>query len=185
MNRTSFTGRALGVLTLAILLQFLWISSVKRDAERVTTGFAQMTDSLRILHLAVDSLKAQTPGLGEYMTTIQLHMAKLWFAGQASNWKLAKYELDELAETMDAAESLHARRNDVDVSYVLRSTRLTTLSLIERAIVRKSPRAFGEAYNQTLVACNGCHRPAGYEFIHIVPPTREPVSNQQWGFHGQ
>jgi len=185
MKRNLFTSLALGLLTLAVFLQFLWTSSVKQDAERVATDFAQVSDSLRILHLVVDSLKAQTPGLGEYMTTIQLHVSKLWFAGQASNWKLAKYELDELAETMETAELLHARRNDVDVSSVLRSIRLTLVPLFDRSLVKKSPRAFGNAYNQALATCNGCHRPAGYEFIHIVAPTREPVSNQQWGAHGQ
>lgn len=180
-----FTSIALGFLALAMLLQFLWTSSVKNDAERLAADLTQMKDSLGILHLITDSLRAQTPGLGEYMTTIQLHTAKLWFAGQAANWKLAKYELDELAETIEAAESLHARRKDVDVSSVLRSIRLTLVPLLDRSLVKKSPSAFGDAYNQTLVACNGCHRPAGYEFIHIVTPTREPVSNQQWSARGR
>ena len=185
MNRNSFTGVILGFLALASLSQFLWTSSVKHDAERVAADLSQVKDSLEILHRVVDSLRAQTPALGEYMTTIQLHTAKLWFAGQASNWKLAKYELDELAETMETAESLHARRNDVDVSSVLRSTRLTLVPLLEQSLVRKSLHAFGDAYRQTLAACNGCHRPAGYEFIHIVTPAREPVSNQQWSIHSQ
>lgn len=44
-----------------------------------------------------------SPGLGEFMTTMQLHMGKVWFAGKASNWDLARYELDELRETMEAA----------------------------------------------------------------------------------
>jgi hypothetical protein len=185
MKNNLFTNLALGLLTLAVFLQFLWISSVKNDAERSAADLIQMKDSLAVLQLVADSLRARTPGLGEYMTTIQLHISKLWFAGQASNWKLAKYELDELAETMEAAESLHARRNDVDVSSVLRSVRLTLVPLFNQSLVKKSPWAFGDVYNQTLVACNGCHRPAGYEFIHIVTPTREPVSNQQWGVRGQ
>ena len=185
MNRNLFTAVALAFLALAILSQFLWISSVKQDSERVAADFNHMKDSLEVLHLVVDSLRAQVPGLGECMTTIQLHIAKLWFAGQASNWKLAKYELDELAEAMEAAESLHARRKDVDISVVLRSVRLTQVPLLERSLVKKNLHVFGDAYSQTLVACNGCHRPAGYEFIHIVTPNREPVTNQQWNVYGQ
>jgi hypothetical protein len=185
MNRNVFTSIALGFLALAMLLQFLWTSSVKNDTGRVAADLIQTKDSLVILHLVVDSLRAQTPGLGDYMTTMQLHTAKLWFAGQASNWKLAKYEIDELAETMEAAESLHARRKDVDVSSVLRSIRFTLVPLLDQALVKKSPPAFGDAYNQALVACNGCHRPAGYEFIQIITPTREPVSNQQWSARGR
>ena len=39
-----------------------------------------------------------TPGLGEIMTLNQMRHIKLWFAGKATNWPLASYELDELEE---------------------------------------------------------------------------------------
>jgi hypothetical protein len=185
MKRTLFTSIALGILALIIVSQFLWTSSIKNNVERVAADFAQVRDSLDVLQRVVDSLKAQAPGLGDYMTTIQLHTAKLWFAGQASNWKLAKYEVDELAETMEAAESLHARKNDVDISFYLRNIRLALVPLLEKSLAKKSLSAFGDAYHQTLVACNGCHRPAGYEFIHVITPTREPVTNQEWNVSPQ
>ncbi|HVX51453.1 MAG TPA: hypothetical protein VHB48_14915, partial [Chitinophagaceae bacterium] len=42
----------------------------------------------------IDSLQKQLdsaykPGLGEFMGGIQMHHAKLYFAGQSGNWKLA------------------------------------------------------------------------------------------------
>jgi hypothetical protein len=173
MKQLPLSGITLGLLIVAVVCQFLWISSVVRESDRVTTRIAA-------LQLTIDSLRAQTPGLGEYMTTMQLHTAKLWFAAEASNWKLAKYELDELAETMEAAELLHAKRNDVDISMVLRGVRLAQVPLLDRSLQQNGLSSFRDAYKQTLVACNGCHRPAGYEFVHIVTPTREPVTNQQW-----
>src|SRR5215471_18604761 len=42
-----------------------------------------------------------TPGLGEIMTFQQMRHVKLWLAGQAGNWPLASYELDELNEGFD------------------------------------------------------------------------------------
>jgi hypothetical protein len=42
-----------------------------------------------------------TPGLGEIMTLQQMRHLKLWYAGQAGNWPLADYELDELKEGFD------------------------------------------------------------------------------------
>ena len=174
---------ALGAIVISIaaaILLFLWTSAFKQETGHLAESVSQLKDSLALLHRAVDSLKAQTPGLGEYMSTIQLHAAKLWFAGQAANWKLARYEHDELEETIEAAEVLHARKNDVDITAVLESVRQTQLPMVEQAISRKSPTAFKSAYSQTLAACNGCHRPAGYEFIHIITPTREPVTNQRW-----
>jgi hypothetical protein len=178
MTRSSSTIAALVLLTLAVVLLFIWNSSSDREATRLGGEIA-------LLQRSVDSLKAQAPGLGDDMTTIQLHVSKLWFAGQAANWKLVKFELDELGEAFEAAEALHARKNDVDVSLVLMSTRTALFPLIEKSVEKKSPREFGEAYRQLLVACNGCHKPAGYEFIHIITPTREPVTNQDWKVGGR
>jgi hypothetical protein len=50
-----------------------------------------------------------TAGLGEYMTTIQLHAGKLWFAAKASNWDLAAYELHEIEETYGSSEETKRR----------------------------------------------------------------------------
>lgn len=38
------------------------------------------------------------PGLGEIMGATQMRHLKLWYAGEAGNWPLASYEVDELAE---------------------------------------------------------------------------------------
>ena len=44
---------------------------------------------------------AYTPGLGEFMSGIQVHHEKLWFAGKAGNWQLADFETGEIRETID------------------------------------------------------------------------------------
>jgi hypothetical protein len=55
--------------------------------------------SAAIFNSAIDLLKTHIPGLGEYMLTIQLHAAKLWFADKAYNWKQPreKYRLGMMA----------------------------------------------------------------------------------------
>src|SRR5712671_5057985 len=55
---------------------------------------------------------AYTPGLGEIMTLTQMRHAKLWLAGQAGNWALASYELDELHEGMQDAATFHPTHKD-------------------------------------------------------------------------
>src|SRR5438105_1786991 len=55
------------------------------------------------------------PGLGEIMTLTQMRHAKLWFAGQAGNWPLAAYELDELHEGLDDAATFHPTHKDADM----------------------------------------------------------------------
>lgn len=171
---------SVSVLTVAVALLFASTSVLRNEIGTMHIELASVRDSLALVHRVVDSLKAQQPGLGEYMTTMQLHAAKLWFAAGAANWKLAGYELAELDETMVAAEALHARRDSVDVSSVLESVRRTQLPVIGQLLRTKSTGGFIDAYGQTLAACNGCHRPAGYGYIHIIIPASEPVTSQQW-----
>ena len=180
MDRNRLLLACCCILAVAVVSLFLLASSIRRESERLAATVDGLNDSLALARRSVDSLRAFTPGLGEYMSTIQLHITKLWFAGHALNWKLASYELGELDETMEAAGALHARKKSVDITGVLESVRQTQLPLLERSISQNDLHAFENAYGQTLAACNGCHRPAGYEFIHIITPTHEPVTNQQW-----
>ncbi len=141
---------------------------------------ASLQDSLQEVQEQLAQLRAQAPGLGEYMSTIQLHAAKVWFAAGASNWDLALYELDEMSETMDAARSLHVFKNGLDISGVLQSIQQTQIPAMRQAVASKTKTAFTSAYGETLDACNGCHRSAGYGFISIMPPSSPPVTNQRW-----
>ena len=46
------------------------------------------------------------------MTLTQMRHSELWFAGQAGNWSLARYELDELNEGMQDAATFHPTHKD-------------------------------------------------------------------------
>ena len=56
----------------------------------------------------------------------------------------------------------------------------TQLEMLGQSLLSKQRKKFLDAYRQTLEACNGCHRSAGYSFIHIVTPVAPPVTNQLW-----
>ena len=56
-----------------------------------TPGFAQEVKS-----------KGQLPRLADLMNeAMQVHHTKLWFAGHASNWVLADYEMKKIKETIE------------------------------------------------------------------------------------
>ncbi|HTM09503.1 MAG TPA: hypothetical protein VL754_14050 [Verrucomicrobiae bacterium] len=126
------------------------------------------------------ALKESAPGLGEYMTTIQLHAGKLWFAAKASNWELAAYEVGEMKETMEAAKALGVEKNGVKIASVLDSVLQTQVAALEGAIKARRGAEFQKSYDAALAACNGCHAESGYSFIRIVRPTTPPVPNQRW-----
>jgi hypothetical protein len=153
------------------------VQTLRDENRRAVTA---LQDSLKRMQADFSAAKEAMPGLGEYMTTIQLHTGKLWFASKAVNWELAEYELDELKETMEAAKALNAEKNGVKISNVLDSVLQTQVVQLAKSIKSKSPAEFQKSYDETLSACNGCHTEAGYKFIYIVRPTAAPVTNQRW-----
>ena len=109
----------------------------------------------------ISSLKEQVPGLGEYMTGIQLHMAKLWYAANASNWMLADYELHEISETADAVAALKVSRNDIDISDEIKKALGPRITALQQSITGENITGFTDSYKAALNACNGCHDSAG------------------------
>jgi len=169
------------ILIIALFWRVLRLDSEVQSLNRPNTGgLVALQDSLKRMQSDLASTKELAPGLGEYMTTIQLHAGKLWFAAKATNWELAEYELDELKETMEAAKALNAEKNGVKISNVLDSVLQTQVAQLAESVKRKSSGEFQKSYDEMLSACNGCHTEAGYKFIHIIRPSAPPVTNQQW-----
>ncbi|MCX8473559.1 MAG: hypothetical protein ORN85_07915 [Sediminibacterium sp.] len=83
----------------------------------LTIGFFscnQDSVNTEVLQSRVESLEskladAYKPGFGEFMSAIQAHHAKLWFAGQNKNWKLADFEVHEIMENFDAIKKISSR----------------------------------------------------------------------------
>ena len=59
---------------------------------------------------------AYHPELGEQMLTLQIRHARLWFAGQAQNWTLAAFELQEIKEAFDAVVEQNAEHGMLGVT---------------------------------------------------------------------
>ena len=182
-----YTAYLWGIVVLSVIV-FLFLivrvtslgNEVQAIRDKNNREIAALQDSLKHTQAELVTAKESLPGLGEYMSTIQLHAGKLWFAVKASNWELANYELDELKETMEAAKALNIEKNGVKISGVLDSVLQTQVAQLAESMKRKSPTEFQKSYDETLSACNGCHTEAGYKFIHIVRPNAPPVTNQKW-----
>jgi hypothetical protein len=71
----------------------------------------QQTDNNKILQNRIDTLEKKLsdtykPGFGEFMSSIQVHHSKLWFAGQNQNWKLADFEIHEIMEAIENIKNI-------------------------------------------------------------------------------
>jgi len=118
------------------------------------------------------------PGFGAFMGATQVRHAKLWFAGQAENWELAAYELDEIREGLEDAAKLHPTHKDMPVADMIKLNLDGPLGDVERAIEAKDNSRFTSAFDGLTAACNACHKAASYGFIKVQRPTAPPVSNQ-------
>ncbi|HVO91488.1 MAG TPA: hypothetical protein VMT22_01550 [Terriglobales bacterium] len=184
MRQTAYLWGGLILCVIVIILLFFKINSLESNVQnlgaRNGAGLTSLQDLLKRAQADAQNAKDLAPGLGEFMTTIQLHAGKLWFAAKAANWELAEYELDELKETMETAKALNAEKNGVKISNVLDSLLQTQVAQLAESIKRKSSTDFQKSYDETLSACNGCHTEAGYKFIQIVRASAPPVTNQKW-----
>jgi len=170
-----------GILIVVLFFRVLNLENrVRISGERNGAGIAPIQESLKRVQADLANAKELAPGLGEYMTTIQLHAGKLWFAARAGNWELAAYELHELEETMESVKKLNAVKNGVKISNVMDAVLQTQIAQLEKSIKRKNQTEFQNAYDETLSACNGCHTESGHMFIQIIRPSAPPVTNQKW-----
>lgn len=143
--------------------------------------------SFAFLLLAVTSCErapsgAYVPGLGEIMSATQMRHIKLWFAGQAGNWPLASYELDELQEGFDDAVKFHPVHKDapLPISELLPELTGPPLQQLETAIAGRDPEKFEQAFNELTAACNQCHQTENFGFNVVVVPTENPYTDQKF-----
>ena len=135
----------------------------------------------------VSKTDAYQPGMGEIMGATQMRHAKLWFAGKAENWELARYELGEIREGLNDAVKYYPTFKGAPVSAMLDKFTSTPLSNLAQSIEEKNGSKFAKAFDDLTSACNSCHEAAEHEYIVIKRPSDNQYSNQEFavGKHKQ
>lgn len=108
------------------------------------------------------------------MSGIQVHHAKLWFAGAAGNWGLADFETKEIGETIDDINLYCTDRPEVASLPMINPP----LDSINAAIRNKSIAQFKSGFLLLTNTCNNCHRATKHEFNVIRVPLTPPFTNQ-------
>src|SRR5262245_36026803 len=127
-----------------------------------------------------NTVEPYTPGLGEIMTLQQMRHTKLWLAGEARNWDLAAYELDELGEGFDDVVKFHPTHKDSPVAPKDAVPRIVAAPLMElrTTIENKNTAAFEQAFDKFTAACNSCHEAMNFGFNVVQRPAGNPYPNQ-------
>ncbi|HZC78665.1 MAG TPA: hypothetical protein VE258_13020, partial [Ktedonobacterales bacterium] len=106
------------------------------------------------------------PGLAEIMIMTQIRHAKLWLAGDAGNWDLADYEIDELKEGLEDVLKYVPTYKNMPVGQMLEAAIMPAIGAVESAIKARDRARFVAAYNDLTAACSAAFSPN-----HIRPST--------------
>lgn len=145
----------------------------------------QQIDKTQALQNRIDSLEhklADTykPGFGEFMSSIQIHHSKLWFAGQNENWKLADFEVHEIMEAIEDIQKFQTERKESQMIGMINPA----LDSINYAIQQKNSALFKSSYTLLTNTCNNCHREADFEYNVVKIPDSQYFSNQDFKGNG-
>ena len=129
----------------------------------------------------IDSLQKQLnetykPGFGEFMSGIQTHHAKLWFAGINNNWPLADFEIQEIEEALEDVQKFCSDRPEVKTIGMITSA----LDSTKNPIRQKNLPLFKSSFLLLTATCNNCHHATNHAFNVIKIPDTPPFSNQDF-----
>ncbi|MBO9618463.1 MAG: hypothetical protein J7539_05445 [Niabella sp.] len=134
-----------------------------------------------LLQRQIDSLQAQLhktykPGLGEFMSGIQVHHNKLWFAGINRNWALADFEINEIKESLEDIKTYCADRPETKSIEMIGAP----IQNVSTAIQQKDDAQFKNSFKILTATCNTCHQGTKHGFNVITIPATPPFSNQDF-----
>lgn len=139
-------------------------------------------DQAKELQTRIDSLEkklndAYKPGFGEFMSGIQAHHTKLWFAGKNENWKLADFEVHEIMEAIEDIQKYETERSESQMIGMINPA----LDSVNEAIRSENPEKFRSSFTLLTNTCNNCHKTANFGFNKVQIPETEPFPNQDFG----
>ena len=139
-------------------------------------------DKTLVLQNRIDSLEHRLanvykPGFGEFMSSVQVHHAKLWFAGQNKNWGLADFEIHEMIEAIENIKEYQTERKESKLIGLINPA----LDSVNAAIQQKNPTMFNSSYQLLTTTCNSCHQATNFEFNVVkIPDAPPPFINQDF-----
>ena len=98
------------------------------------------------------------PAMDDLMTMlIQPRHLKLYYAGEAKNWKLAEFQLRELRQALARIGRTIPTYRKIGVDDAVASIFTEKAVAVEAAIKAADPAKFKAAYGEMTAACNACH----------------------------
>lgn len=111
------------------------------------------------------------------MSIMQKYMDKLYFSGQAKNWKLSSFYLHEIKEQAEAIEKAQLKEGTLELSPLVKKFIRQPIETFESSL---SEKTFNQNYQQLVANCNTCHAMSRHDYIQIKIPSTSMFENQEF-----
>jgi hypothetical protein len=119
--------------------------------------------------------------MGDLMNTlVQPRHLKLGLAGQAQNWPLAKYALEQLRAAFANIVSAKPKFSGMPVGELVDVALGPPLKAVETAIKQQDAQKFAAAFEQVSQGCNACHMELDHPYVVIKTPDASAFPNQEF-----
>ena len=115
----------------------------------------------------LDALANIQPGLGTVMIEYSNRFTNVYYAAQAGNWGMAAYQLKEMPEIQEVAETTRPARKEA-----LQGFEQATLVPLANDIANQDLAAFNRDFATTVAYCNACHVATGFGYIVYKLPAQ-------------
>jgi hypothetical protein len=182
MHATAVSARPLGAILLRVWLPSAFFVALffLLNAGHAQESRHQTDQSLHTTPPYDQSPRNYIPGLGEFMGRIQVDHAKLWLAGEARNWELADYQLDELKEVLSDVQDFVPSYKNVPIGDMIEAITTGAISDLQGTIAARDFAKFSASFDKLTESCNSCHAAAGRPYIAIQRPSQSNFSNQNF-----
>jgi hypothetical protein len=121
------------------------------------------------------------PAMDDLMTMlVQPRHIKLYYAGQAKNWRLAGFELNELRGALARVGRTIPTYRNIGVDTAVASIFADTIKSVDAAVKAGDSTQFAAAYGQMTAACNTCHVGMEHPFLVIKVPDASNYPDQEF-----
>src|SRR4051812_39353690 len=177
MKKLTLLFFALGSLALAMIRPHH-----SHGAEAGSAGGGAGTNAnaeLAALKADVARLKSIATDQSHVMADVGYHFGNLWFAGEKSNWPLAKFYFDETRSHINwAVRVIPIRKdtagNNVDLKAIWEAVDSGLFSPIGAAIDQKDREKFTGAYRAAMEGCYSCHKASSKPYLRPQIPSAPP-----------
>jgi hypothetical protein len=121
------------------------------------------------------------PAMDDLMTMlVQPRHIKLYFAGQAKNWTLAAFQLNELRGALARIGRTIPTYRNIGVDTAVASIFADKMKAVDAAIKASDLAQFTAAYGEMTGACNACHAGMEHPFLVMKVPDALNYPDQEF-----